>query len=306
MKLIKDSHWVSLFDPDPDKYFGFIYFIKNLVTDKKYIGKKQYWLKRSDRARKSTCTEPTSDRWRRDHWRESDWKSYISSSASLKKDIKKYGKENFFFLMLHQWENKSRLHYAEIKEQVKRDVLMAQEYGEYVYYNRQIAAIKFRPPEFHTDKTKDKLKQILKERGHPMEGREHPSRGKKMPQCAAKNCVPAQSIHITDGKENRWWPKDKEEYIPLGWRKGITRKDKGRGRRLSKKEVEVRKKASLIAKEKRQEKMAIKAGFSSYQEFITALIIDYEDGSKRADLSKKYHIGWTTADRIIKAQKNGV
>jgi hypothetical protein len=101
--------------------FGFIYEICNTVTDKKYIGKKQCIskLKRPPLKGKKN---------RRIELRESDWKTYTGSSVDLNADIVKYGKDKFVFTILHYCGSKWELGYREIKEQIKRDVILREDY----------------------------------------------------------------------------------------------------------------------------------------------------------------------------------
>jgi len=101
--------------------FGFIYEICNTVTDKKYIGKKQCIskLKRPPLKGKKN---------RRIELRESDWKTYTGSSVDLNADIVRYGKDKFTFTILHYCGSKWELGYREIKEQIKRDVILREDY----------------------------------------------------------------------------------------------------------------------------------------------------------------------------------
>lgn len=101
--------------------FGFIYEITNKITNKKYIGKKQC-VRRVKRKPLKGKTRNRIDS------KESDWKSYTSSSKELNEDIKKYGKENFIFTILKTCNSKWELSYEEIKEQIKHDVLLKDEY----------------------------------------------------------------------------------------------------------------------------------------------------------------------------------
>ena len=212
--ISKDHHWGGV-EADPDNYFGFIYIIESRLG-RKYIGKKQYFLSAN---RKQKITDRQSSQWKDELWKESDWKTYTGSSKELNKDIKKYGKEIFLFTILRNCRSKGDLHYAEIEEQVKRNVLKEKsENGEYVYYNKSIAAIRFRPPDFASEETREKLRKHLKENGHPLQGKPHPNKGKRLPQCAPKSCKAAESIKITDGVVNKWWPKD--DPIPDGWERG--------------------------------------------------------------------------------------
>lgn len=104
-----------------DNAFGFIYQIKNKVTNKKYIGKKQCTsvFKRPPLKGKKN---------RRLEIRETDWKTYTGSSADLNADIIKYGKDNFEFVILHYCDSKWELGYREIKEQIANDVILREDY----------------------------------------------------------------------------------------------------------------------------------------------------------------------------------
>ena len=65
-----------LFDETPEEYQGFVYEITELHTNKKYIGKKNFW--------KPKTLPKNSKRKRRIRTRvESDWRSYFGSSGVL-------------------------------------------------------------------------------------------------------------------------------------------------------------------------------------------------------------------------------
>lgn len=114
--------------------FGFIYEITNLKNSKKYIGKKQCISRLKRRPLKGKKRN-------RIDYKESDWKEYTSSSAELNEDIQKYGKENFKFVILRACNNKWELAYFEILEQIKREVLLRDD-----YYNGIINVRIGRPP----------------------------------------------------------------------------------------------------------------------------------------------------------------
>ncbi|NBW56629.1 hypothetical protein EBR43_02355 [bacterium] len=101
--------------------FGFIYQIRNTVTDRKYIGKKQCITKLKRPPLKGKKN-------RRIELKESDWKSYTGSSVELNADIEKYGKDKFEFTILHYCGSKWELGYREIKEQIQRDVILREDY----------------------------------------------------------------------------------------------------------------------------------------------------------------------------------
>ena len=101
--------------------FGFIYEITNLVTNKKYIGKKQC----KSRLKRKPLKGKKKNRI---EIKESDWKGYTSSSNDLNADILELGKEKFVFKILRTCNSKWELAYFEIKEQISRDVLLRDDY----------------------------------------------------------------------------------------------------------------------------------------------------------------------------------
>ena len=127
----KEHHWVGI-KPDPVKYFGFVYEITNLATGRKYIGKKQYqrWSKK----------KPVGS---------NKWEFYTSSSKELNEEIVKLGKSYFEFKILKNLKTRGGLSYVEANLQHKKDVLTQKgPDDERVYYNKQIAAIRWIPKEF--------------------------------------------------------------------------------------------------------------------------------------------------------------
>lgn len=86
---IEEEHdWI--YDNSPfvydksQKYFGFVYLITDLSTDKKYIGKKFFNFRR--KIKKKDTRRTTF---------ESDWKDYYGSSKELTKLVEEKGKDNF-------------------------------------------------------------------------------------------------------------------------------------------------------------------------------------------------------------------
>ena len=124
------GHWISPVKIDPDQYFGFVYLIRCLITNKKYIGKKQF---HSYKKKKK--------------YKETDWKTYTSSSAELNQDIKNFKKNNFEFRILELYKTRGGLVYAEANLQHKLNVLTESDKNGRLWYNKQIGAIKFIPKE---------------------------------------------------------------------------------------------------------------------------------------------------------------
>lgn len=116
------GHWILSENVSiNESTFGFIYEITNNVTNKKYIGKKQCFMRLKRKPLKG------NKRNRICHL-ESDWKSYTSSSKELNEDIKKYGKDSFTFKILKTCNSKWELAYFEIKEQIDNSVLLRDDY----------------------------------------------------------------------------------------------------------------------------------------------------------------------------------
>lgn len=101
--------------------FGFLYEITNKTNNKKYIGKKQCFMRLKRKPLKGKKRNRISSV-------ESTWREYTSSSNDLNEDIKKLGKENFEFKILKTCNSKWELAYEEIKEQIIQNVLLRDDY----------------------------------------------------------------------------------------------------------------------------------------------------------------------------------
>jgi len=101
----------------PDSFYGFVYEITNLTNNKVYIGKKQSVFRRKKALRKGK-------KKREIVIKESDWKTYTGSNNELNKDIAELGKDKFCFNILRFCDSKWQLAYYEIEEQIKRNVLL--------------------------------------------------------------------------------------------------------------------------------------------------------------------------------------
>lgn len=110
---------------DLSEYIGFVYLITNLISNKKYIGKKLLKFKKTKtikgKKKKSLV--------------ESDWRTYWGSNDELKEDVKKLGEVNFKREVLIFCKSKGELSYFELKEQILAGVLESDE-----YYNSWIMA----------------------------------------------------------------------------------------------------------------------------------------------------------------------
>lgn len=110
---------------DLSEYIGFVYLITNLISNKKYIGKKLLKFKKTKTVKGKKKKSLV----------ESDWKTYWGSNDELKEDVKKLGEVNFKREVLIFCKSKGELSYFELKEQVLAGVLESDE-----YYNSWIMA----------------------------------------------------------------------------------------------------------------------------------------------------------------------
>ena len=107
----------------PEEAYGYVYLITNTVTNRKYIGKKLFWFRRTKvvKGKKKRLKV------------ESDWKDYWSSSDEVKKDVETHGANSFIREILHICPNKGLCNYLEAREQMDRRVLETED-----YYNGQV------------------------------------------------------------------------------------------------------------------------------------------------------------------------
>lgn len=98
---------------DRGEAIAFVYLITNLLSNKRYIGKKLFYshkYKSVNKKRKKVKIE-------------SDWMDYWSSSEELKSDVEKLGKDNFKREILILCNNKGTVNYLEAKLQMDNRVL---------------------------------------------------------------------------------------------------------------------------------------------------------------------------------------
>lgn len=114
---------------------GFVYIITNLITNKKYIGKKFVYSKRTKLIKgKKKKTKQVSD-----------WKTYTGSCESLTHDIKTLGEDNFQKEILTLHRTRTECNYTELEQQIICDVLRSKDdQGDFRYYNANIAHKYFR------------------------------------------------------------------------------------------------------------------------------------------------------------------
>ena len=119
----------SKFNPDEPvtyerygkEWYGFVYVITNRALDKKYIGKKFFWSKK-------TLPPLKGKKRKRISIIESNWRDYYGSSASLMEDIETQGKDMFHREIVYLGKGKGDLAYMEAKLQFENEVLLRDDY----------------------------------------------------------------------------------------------------------------------------------------------------------------------------------
>lgn len=116
-----------------DDVVGFVYLITNLLTGRKYVGKKL--AKFSKTSYKTVKLKNGKKKKKKIRSKvDSDWRDYYGSSVELTADIAKLGKDNFRREILHYCNSKAACSYIEAREQFERKVLESDD-----YYNGQIS-----------------------------------------------------------------------------------------------------------------------------------------------------------------------
>lgn len=97
---------------------GFVYQITNLVTERKYIGKKLFNFSKTKQVNGKKKKIKVA----------SDWQTYYGSNTELQKDVILHGEDNFSREILHLCRSKGECSYLEAKEQFNRNVMESDDY----------------------------------------------------------------------------------------------------------------------------------------------------------------------------------
>jgi len=108
-------------DFTPKDYYGFVYVITNRALNKKYIGKKFFWSKK-------TLPPLKGKKRKRRSIIESNWRDYYGSSANLMEDVETQGKDMFHREIIYLGKGKGDLAYMEAKLQFENEVLLRDDY----------------------------------------------------------------------------------------------------------------------------------------------------------------------------------
>ena len=117
----------------PDDCVGFVYLITNLVSGRKYIGKKL--AKFSKTTYKTVKLKNGTKKKKKIKSKiDSDWLTYYGSNDELNKDVTALGAENFTREILYLCKSKAECSYIEAREQFTHRVLESKD-----WYNGQIS-----------------------------------------------------------------------------------------------------------------------------------------------------------------------
>jgi hypothetical protein len=117
----------------PDDCVGFVYLITNLVSGRKYIGKKL--AKFSKTTYKTVKLKNGNKKKKKIRSKiDSDWLTYYGSNLDLNNDVTALGAENFTREILFFCKSKAECSYIEAREQFTHRVLESKD-----WYNGQIS-----------------------------------------------------------------------------------------------------------------------------------------------------------------------
>ncbi len=109
----------------PEGTIGYIYEIRNKLTDKFYIGRKNLYSTRTKALGKKELAQLTDKRSskKKKVVKESDWKIYMGSNPELKKDITEHGTDYLDREILYICYNSLQMNYQELRFQILKGVL---------------------------------------------------------------------------------------------------------------------------------------------------------------------------------------
>lgn len=111
----------------PEECVGFVYIITNLVSGRRYIGKKL--AKFSKTTYKTVKLKNGTKKKKKIRSKiDSDWREYYGSNAELLKDVTELGTENFRRDILFYCSSKAECSYVEAREQFTHKVLESKDW----------------------------------------------------------------------------------------------------------------------------------------------------------------------------------
>lgn len=121
------THRGTIVETLPEDCVGFVYEITNLLSGKRYIGKKLAKFAKTT-YKTVKLKNGTKKRKRIRNKIDSDWQTYYGSNDQLNKDVAALGQDNFTREILYYCYSKAECSYIEAREQFTRKVLESEEY----------------------------------------------------------------------------------------------------------------------------------------------------------------------------------
>jgi hypothetical protein len=100
----------------PDKAIGFVYCITNTVTNRKYIGKKNFYFSKTKQVKGKKKRIKV----------ESDWKDYFGSNKELAEHINLLGEDKFYREIIRICYSKGEMTYYETKHIFAHDAVISE------------------------------------------------------------------------------------------------------------------------------------------------------------------------------------
>ena len=117
----------TLVETLPEDCVGFVYIITNLISGRRYIGKKL--AKFSKTTYKTVKLKNGTKKIKKIRSKiDSDWQTYYGSSPELSKDVAELGVENFKREILFYCSSKAECSYIEAREQFQHRVLESKDW----------------------------------------------------------------------------------------------------------------------------------------------------------------------------------
>ena len=120
------THQGNIVEILPEDCVGFVYEITNLLSGKRYIGKKLAKFAKTT-YKTVKLKNGTKKRKKIKNKIDSDWQTYYGSNDQLNKDVAALGQDNFTREILYYCYSKAECSYIEAREQFTRKVLESEE-----------------------------------------------------------------------------------------------------------------------------------------------------------------------------------
>jgi len=122
------AQWLYQNQPftDAGDYYGMVYMITNMLTGKRYLGRKYFT--------KAKIQQKTKTKRKKKLRVTSNWETYYGSNAELLEDVKQHGPDWFRREILHLCTTRGETNYYEVHEIFAHGALLSDQ-----YYNKWVS-----------------------------------------------------------------------------------------------------------------------------------------------------------------------